>query len=135
MGRKKRTVVRNYQKARKPSRQGYGFVAFLGLIIVAFYLWGKVQVNFEYQKNQDLIKKKQALEEDIKQLHIQINSLESYQRITDKALKQGMIFLAPDQIQKLSVNLEGIELQEETEHEKLHIAGFFPDRLKSNMER
>ena len=118
------------QGKRKRTQSHHGFFLFIGFILLVFYLWGKVQIDFEYRKNQAFNEDKRKLEEEIKQLRVQIHSLESYQRITDWAIKQGMVFLSPHQIQKLPVDLDGIRNPVERDTEKVRYASLFPDRLK-----
>jgi cell division protein FtsL len=118
------------QRKRKRTQSNDGFFLFIGFVIMVFYLWGKVQIDFEYRRNQVLNTDKMKLEEEIKQLKVQIHSLESYQRITDRAIKQGMVFLSPNQIQKLPADLDGIKNPVETDPEKVRYASLFPNRFK-----
>jgi cell division protein FtsL len=118
------------QRNRKRTQNHYGFFLFIGFILFIFHLWGKVQIDFEYRKNQKFNADKLKLEEEIKQLRVQIHSLESYQRITEQAARQGMVFLSPSQIRELPVDLEGIKSPVETGPEKIWYATLFPDRLK-----
>ena len=118
------------QRNRKRTQNHYGFFLFIGFVLVIFYLWGKVQIDFEYRKNQAFNADKLKLEEEIKQLRVQIHSLESYQRITEQAIKQGMVFLSPSQIRNLPVDLKGIKSPIEADPEKVRYATLFPDHLK-----
>jgi cell division protein FtsL len=130
MRKRKKTTSRYIQKSnRRRSNKGILFF-FLAIIMVIFYLWGKVQIDFEYRKNQSLESEKSKIEKEIYKLRTQIHVLESYQRITEQARKQGMVFLSPARIQKLYVDLEGIEHPVRFRQEKMQYASFYPNRIK-----
>ena len=82
-------------------------VGFLSLVILGFYLWGKVQIDFVLRNNDKLAHQKKILEQDIKDLQVQIEALRSYQRIVGLAKKQGLVFVSPTRRGVLSVQTDG----------------------------
>jgi hypothetical protein len=82
--------------------------ALLGLALFAFYLWGKIQIDFAVRKNAGLQRQCESLQHDIDDLRVDINHLKSYQRVTDKAQELGLVFLGSDQIEELPVDLSGL---------------------------
>ena len=130
MGRKKRHSTYRLQKPKRRTSNKGSLFLFIAIIMAVFYLWGKVQIDFNHRKNQSLTKEKIKLEKEINQLRTQIHSLESYQRITERARKRGMVFLSPTRIQKLPVDLDGIEHPVKLQQEKMQYATLYPNRIK-----
>jgi hypothetical protein len=88
----------------------------------AFYLWGKIQIDFAVRKNAGLERQYQSLQHDIDNLRVDINTLKSYQRITDTAQEQGLVFLEPDRIDELPVDLSGLKPDRGTRSPKTVLA-------------
>lgn len=130
MAKRKKYARHCVQKSNRPASGKGIFFFFIAFILVVFYLWGKVQIDFEYRKNQSLGSEKSKLEKEIKGLRTQIHVLESYQRITELARKQGMVFLSPTRVQKLYVDLEGIEHPVQFQQGKMQYASLAPNRIK-----
>ena len=87
----------------------FSFFTFLGLGLFAVYLWGKIQIDFAVRKNAGLQRRCESVLHDIDDLRVEINTLKSYQRVTDMAREQGLVFLEPDQIEVLPVDLSGLK--------------------------
>jgi hypothetical protein len=83
--------------------------SFLGLVMFVFYLWGKIQIDFAVRNNADLERQCRSLQHDIDDLRVEINTLKSYQRVTDAAQNQGFVFVGPDQTGELPVDLSGLK--------------------------
>jgi len=100
------------KNSRKSSQNRSGsspfvLVGFLSLVILGFYLWGKVQIDFVLRDNDKLAYQKKILEQDIKDIQVQIEALRSYQRIVRLAKKQGLVFVSPTRRGVLTVQTDG----------------------------
>lgn len=98
----------------------FGFISF---VIFGFYLWGKVQIDFVLRENDRLTNQKKVLEQDIKDLQVQIEALRSYQRIVRLAKKQGLVFVSPTRRSVLSVQTEGSRHPTQKKTSDVKIAG------------
>ncbi len=104
----------------------FGMVAF---VLVAFYLWGKVQVDFVLRGNDRLEQKKRALQRELNDLRMQVNAMKSYQRITELAKKQGMVFVSANRLAELPVDLEGLDVSLNVQEYEFQVAGFHMIRV------
>jgi len=77
--------------------------------MLGFYLWGKVQIDFVLRDNDKLAYQKKILLQEIKDLQVQIEALQSYQRIVRLAKKQGLVFVSPMQRSVLTVQTDGTQ--------------------------
>ena len=119
-------MVKN--KRRKKSSQGkYRTILFwfIASIMICFYLWGTVQIDFMLRQNDSLKQKKQILQNEIDDLHVQLNTLSSYQRIVTYAKKSGMVFLSVNHKKELPVDLKDVDTDLDAEEYGLRYAGFY----------
>ena len=135
---KKRRKNRTYRKQRaNPSFYG-GMILLMGfsfVVLIAFYLWGKVQIDFVLRENQRLNRKKRSVQRVVDDLRIQVDALKRYQRIVELAKEQGMEFLSASQLDELTVDLNDIEDHRRIEDSDIRYAGFVwlgsrPKRVK-----
>ena len=135
---KKRRKSRTYRKQRvSPSFYG-GMILLIGfsfVVLIAFYLWGKVQIDFVLRENQRLNRKKRSVQRVVDDLRIQVDALKRYQRIVELAKEQGMEFLSASQLDELTVDLNDIEDHRRIEDSDIRYAGFVwlgsrPKRVK-----
>jgi len=96
-------------KHRSGRAFSYTLFTLFSLILFLVYLWGKVQIDFAVRKNAELLRDCRNFQHDIDVLRADIDALKSYQRITVLAQERGMVFLAPDRIEDLSVDLSGLK--------------------------
>jgi len=113
------------------SRPKGGFILFgmVAFVLVAFYLWGKVQVDFVLRGNDRLEQKKRVLQRELNDLRVQVNAMKSYQRITELAKKQGMVFVSANRLAELSVDLDGLDVPINVQEYELQVAGFHMIRV------
>ena len=124
---KKRRKSRTYRKQRARLSFYGGLILLLGLssvALIAFYLWGKVQIDFVLRENQRLDSKKKSVERVVDDLRIQVDALKRYQRIVELAKEQGMEFPAASQLDELTVNLQDVYDQRRIEDSDVRYAGF-----------
>jgi len=105
------------------SVQTVSLFLFLGFGLFVLYLWGKVQIDFAVRKNAKLKQGCMALQHEIDDLQIDLNNLKSYQRITKLAQEQGLVFLPPDRIEDLPVDLSGLKPERSDESNDVVLAG------------
>ena len=99
-------------------------LGFLSVIVLSFYLYGKVQINFLLQENEDLKREKQKLQSELGGLRIQVNTMKRYERIVEEAEKIDMVVLSASQLEKLPVDVKGLERESEDKEYSLRYAGF-----------
>ena len=106
--------------SRKKKKQSQGLVAtyynaqmvllgFLSLVAIGFYFWGAVQIDFVIRKNSDLEKQRDALSRECDDLEIQIDTLQSFQRIAKQAKQQGIEMPPSENVKELKVDFSGVE--------------------------
>jgi cell division protein FtsL len=124
MGKKKKQN-RYYHRKKDDKRQsgGFIFVAFIAFIIAAFYLWGKVQIDFVIRENDVLEQKKRELQRKVDDLRVQINRKKEYQRIVSLAKKHGMVFLSPENMAELPIDMSGLDIFLNQSGSKFQCAG------------
>lgn len=98
---------------------------FIGLIMIAFYLWGTVQIDFDLRENDSLEQKKQNLQDEVNDLRIQVNRLASYQRIVPIASEMGLVFLSANHKRELLIDWKNMDSDLDTEEYRLQYAAFF----------
>ena len=98
---------------------GFSFV-----VLIAFYLWGKVQIDFVLRENQRLNRKKRSVQRVVDDLRIQVDALKRYQRIVELAKEQGMVFLSASQLDELTVDLNDVEDYRRIKDADVRYAGF-----------
>ncbi len=105
---KRKKPLRQDTKQRTAPSYSGGIVLFVFIvtIIISFYLWGKVQIDFVLRDNDRLKLDRQTLEREWNDLHIQVNALRRYDRIVEIAKQQGMVFVQKSNLDELSVDLE-----------------------------
>ena len=135
--RKKKTHFRHTETGRSSSPLGGGIIlfGFVAFVVVSFYLWGKVQVDFVLRESDRLGEKKQTLQREVADLQVQVNALKSYQRIVTHARNRGFVFVSASNLKELSVDMEGVNLYPRGMDADLQYAGFVPmgiSRRKSN---
>ncbi len=115
------------KRGKKSSQRKYRTILFWSIvfIMICFYLWGTVQIDFMLRQNDSLKKKKQTLQNEIDDLYVQLNTLSSYQRIVTYAKKRGMIFLSVNHKKELPVDLENDNRELDEEEYGLQYAGFY----------
>jgi cell division protein FtsL len=135
---KKRRKSRTYRKQRTRLSFYGGLILMMGFFsvaLIAFYLWGKVQIDFVLRENQRLDRKKKSVERVVDDLHIQVDALKRYQRIVELAKEQGMEFLSASQLDELTVDLNDVNDHRRIEDSDVRYAGFVwlnhrPKRVK-----
>ena len=124
---RKRGKNRKYRKQRaSPSFYG-GMILLMGfsfVALIAFYLWGKVQIDFVLRENQRLDRKKKSVQRVVDDLRIQVDALKHYQRIVELAKEQGMEFLSASQLDELTVDLNDVKDRRRIEDSDVRYAGF-----------
>lgn len=124
---KKRRKNRNYPKRRAGSSFYGGMILLMGflfVILISFYLWGKVQIDFVLRENQQLSRKNRSVQRVVDDLRIQVDALKRYQRIVELAKKQGMEFLSASQLDELTVDLDDIGDNRRIGESDVRYAGF-----------
>ena len=119
----KKNYSENRQRDSAVGGGGLLFFGFVAFVMVAFYLWGSVQIDFNMRENDRLENKRQTLQREVDDLYIQVNKFKSYQRVVELARKQGMVFLSASRLEKLVVDMDGIEYRAEGEEYKVNYAG------------
>lgn len=106
--------------AKKKVNQNQGLVAayynaqiillgLLSLIAIGIYFWGAVQIDFVIRKNSELEKMRDALSRECDDLEIQINALQSYERIAREAKQQGIHMPSTQNVKEIKIDFSGIE--------------------------
>ncbi len=98
---------------------------FIGFILLSFYLWGTVQIDFDLRQNETLKRKIELLQVETNDLRIQVNTLASYQRIVTLASEMGLVFLSANHKKELVVDWKDQEMYLDEEEAQIQYAGFF----------
>ncbi|NQT23724.1 hypothetical protein HQ585_00050 [candidate division KSB1 bacterium] len=104
----------------------WSIFAFLVFILLVFYLGGKVHIEYVLRETGALGENKTVLERRTADLRVQVNALQSYDRIVAKAQEQGLVFVRHNDIADLHVDLEGIENLQNPSKSKLQLARIIP---------
>lgn len=96
----------------------------VGFVMVAFYFWGRVQIDFVLRGNDRLEQRKRAFQRELDELRVQVNAMKSYQRIVDLAKKRGMVFVSASRLAELPVDMRGVETPLNMQEYELQYAGF-----------
>jgi cell division protein FtsL len=130
MAKKKTYRKRKTYRKKKDSRfvHDYGgrifLLGILSVIMLAIYLYRKVEVDFSLRGNDELRRESQRIRSELGGLRIQVNDMKRYERIVELAKKQGLDFLSASQLKELPVDIKGMELHPEAEEYSLRYAGF-----------
>lgn len=101
-------------------------IGLLSVIAIGVYFWGAVQIDFMIRGNSNLEKDRDQLSRECDDLRIQINGLESFQRIAKQAEQQGMAMPKPADVKELHVDFSGVEYYYTTNNLGLRYAGMDP---------
>ena len=102
---------------------GWVLIFVLGLTMLGFYLWGKVEIDFVLRENDGLKDRKFALQRERDDLRLQVDGMRSYQRIVRLAKEQGMVVLSSNRMAELTVDLTGVDTYLSGEASGLKYAG------------
>jgi len=97
---------------------------FVVVIMLVFYLWGKVQLEFIMRQNDELSGEKRILQQKVNALRIKVNRKRRYERIVAKARSQGLNFIAPNRLYELRVSKEELENDVYRKFDKIQYAGW-----------
>jgi len=102
--------VKHAKTTRKKSgvHRGTELLLLLGLTLLMFYLWGRVQIDTVIRDKARLETKRLALVREIDGLRVQVNALKSYAQISAKAKGQGMDVIPVSRRGRLAVELDGL---------------------------
>ena len=70
-----------------------GLIFMLGLILLIFFLWGRVHIDFAVQELQNLEVERESMIRDIEELQASVDAMRQFQRISDLAIQQGLTFV------------------------------------------
>ena len=118
-------MVRQYQNRRGRKKSRVKLLWFIGFVLVAVYLWGTVQIDFDLRQNDSLKQKKQNLQNEVNDLRIQVNALASYQRIVPLASEMGLVFLSANHKRELFVEWKDMDFDLDREAYRIQYAAFF----------
>lgn len=118
-------MVHKYKNRRTRKKSRVKLLWFVGFALIAVYLWGTVQIDFDLRQNDSLNRQKQNLQNEVNDLRIQVNSLTSYQRIVPLASEMGLVFLSAKHKRELFVDGLDIDADLDIEAYRIQYAGFF----------
>jgi hypothetical protein len=126
------------QKSRSRSRYA-GFLffwGFWGFVVLVFYLWGRVEIDFIIRENDALLEKKSSLQRSVDDLRIQVDTLKGYHRVVEFVKKRGMVSISANKLSELPVDLDGIEFHPSLGEVEIKYAGFplFPMLPKRDLK-
>jgi hypothetical protein len=110
-----------------------GLVFILGFILLIFFLWGRVHIDFAVQELQDLDLERESMIHNIEELQASVDALHQFQRISALALQQGLTFVDHSKRYRLPVDFSGLEAVYIPES-GLQVAGFGPFNSNSRMQ-
>lgn len=106
---RRRSFIENNKKGTAAeARGGFTLLGIVGFVLIMFYFWGKVQIDFILRNNDQLRQEKQTLQRELDELRVQVNTMKSYQRIVSLAEERGMVFPSTSNLEYLPVDLNGI---------------------------
>ena len=112
------------QRAATPHSGGIVMFVFFITIVISFYHWGKVQIDFVLRENDRLKQERQTLEQEWNDLRLQVNALRRYDRIVEMAKQQGMVSLQKSNMAELPVELKRQKGNKKEMEPSLRYAGF-----------
>jgi len=120
-------IMRDRNKQRYNAPEGPGGVwilaAVLSFVMLVFFLWGKVQVDIVLQDTDRLESRKKAILREIDGLKVEIEAMKSSQKISARAMQQGLVYLSSGNVGELEVDLDGVDMQGEIRKSDLTLAG------------
>lgn len=137
MARKRgRSFIENKKKgASAETRGGFTLLGIVGFVLIMFYFWGKVQIDFILRKNDQLRQEKQTFQRELDELRVHVNAMKSYQRIVSLAEERGMVFPSTSNLEYLPVDLTGIKSVLEKNEYELEYATFTLKVKKQDLTR
>ena len=120
-------------KKRKKGSGIPGLVLLLGLILLIFFLWGRVHIDFAVQELQDLEFERESMIRDIEELQASVDALHQFQRISALALQQGLTFVNHSKRYRLPVDFSGLEAIYVPES-GIQVAGLGPFNSNTRMQ-
>ena len=111
--------------SRRRRVRATNLLLFIGILMVILHFLGKVQVNFALRENELLELQKQRLQREVDDLNLQVDSINSYQRIVRLAERRGLIFPPASSREDLPVDLDGFEKKVRVGEQRLNLAGLF----------
>lgn len=81
----------------------------LGLILLIFFLWGRVHIDFAVQELQNLEVERESMIRDIEELQASVDAMRQFQRISDLAIQQGLTFVDHSKRVQLPVDFSGLD--------------------------
>lgn len=118
-----RSMVRS---SKNQSDAFWSIIAFLVFILFVLYLGGKVHIEYVLRKTAALKENKAVLEKTVADFRVQINALQSYERIVACAQHQGLVFVRHRDVSDLRVDLTGIKPIEKTSNLNFQMAQIAP---------
>lgn len=110
--------------AASSSQAGFILWIFLVVIMLVFYLWGKVQIEFIMRQNDELSREKRMLQQKVSALRITVNRKRRYERIVKEARSLGLNFVAPNRLYELPVSTEELENDVYRKFDQIQYAGW-----------
>ena len=110
--------------AASSSQAGFILWIFLVVIMLVFYLWGKVQIEFIMRQNDELSREKRMLQQKVSALRITVNRKRRYERIVKEARSLGLNFVAPNRLYELPVSTEELENDVYRQIDQIQYAGW-----------
>lgn len=107
-GRKKKSKTSKKKQGKSGAHRGVELTLLLGLTLLMFYLWGRVQIDTVIRDRARLETRRMALVREIDGLRVEVNALKSYAQISAKAKAQGMDVIPASRRRKLAVDLHDV---------------------------
>jgi len=131
-----RSFIENKKKGTSAeTRGGFTLLGIVGFVLIMFYFWGRVQIDFILRQNDQLRQEKQSVQRELDELLVQVNTMKSYQRIVSLAEERGMVFPSTSNLEVLPVDLTGIRSVLEKNAYKLEYANFTLKVKKQGLTR
>ena len=113
------------QESEPVSRRGNGFLTWGAAVflLLLFYVWGKVQVDFDLRDVEILRQTRETLQRQIEAVRVEIHTMKSYERIVPKAKALGLVFVPVDRQARLQVDLRGLPQKPSPTRTALRYAG------------
>ena len=115
---------------RTEAHHGAQLILLLGLVMIMFYLWGRVQIDTVLRETGKLEGRKTALLREIDALRVEVNTQKSYAHIAAQAKARGMEVVPAVRRAELAVDLGDVYPVQAPEP-KLRVAGMGLLELKS----
>ena len=96
-------------KTRKRGSGIPGLIFILGLVLLIFFLWGRVHIDFAVQELQNLDVERESMIRDIEELQASVDALRQFQRISSLAIRQGLTFADHSNRVQLPVDFSGLD--------------------------